>query len=387
MADTILKNTKLAIMKEVTEGAELLPAAAGDFMGFLEDGANEMVKPTAEFLERGQLSAGLDKDTSRLGIKSAAGTIGVEFKSGEAAASPEWGVMAESALGATSAGSVDNTSSTGHTTSVINFASTAAFAVGKIVLVKEAGAYHVSPIKAIVTDTSIELEIAAATAFSDAVKVDVLADYRAANSGHPSFTVTQYIEDAVRETAAGAKVVSMALEGFITGQSPNLKFGYEALSFTRTLNAPAYTPDVDASLPIVALSACVWKDFTKVGVNEFAISLENSMGYKTTTCSANGRISSRVTGRKLTGSINPYKQTDSVADFDTWLAGETFSLFAYAYNPTATAGEFGEIVAVYLPKLQFSEIGQADADGILQDTLSFEAKLHASLPLMILATK
>lgn len=390
MADTILRNTKVALEKEVTEGTLLLPTAAGSFVAVTQDSVNELVVPTKEMLERAALSATLDSEASRSGIKSVNGTIQVEYKAGEAGAVPEYGMLVESALGATDAAVAAITTTTGNTTSVLNVTSTTGLVVGDIVLVKEAGAYHVSPIKTIVTDTSVELLVAAAVAFSDAVQFEKIQDYRTADSGHPSFSITKYSgasANYVRETGAGCKVASLALENWTTGQQPTLSFGYEGMSYTTTLNAPAYTPDMDESLPVIALKACVYQDGVAVGVNEFTMSLENTLAYKTTTCSTNGRIGSKVTGRNLTGTLNPYKQDDSIANFTAWDTNDTFSLFAWAGNPTSTAGEYSEIVAIYIPEAQFTEIAQADQDGLLQESLSFKGVKHDTLPLLIMGYK
>lgn len=375
MSDTIKQNTIVAIEEESTEGTYVTPSGASSFILPLADGFE--MTPAKEVLERNNLNASLFMDASRSGIRSVATTIPVEFKAGDSFAIPEWNKLLESALGSYAAAPSAVTSGTGHTTTVITFADTSDFEVGDIVLVEEAGDYHVSPVVTVTTDTSIELLVAGASAFSDNVDVRPLHKWKAADSGHPSLSITKYVENAVREYSAGSKVTSLALENWTTGQQPTLNFSTEGLSFDRSLTAPSYTPSYDDSKPIIALQACIYIDGTVLGVNELSWSLENTLGFRTTTCSENGRTASRVTASSLTGSLNPYKQDDDISNYTKWLNDTEFSLFGYGYNPTSTSGEFEEIVAFYFPKCQFTEISESDQDGLLQDSLSFKVNKDA----------
>ena len=179
-----------------------------------------------------------------------------------------------------------------------------------------------------------------------------MADYETADSGHPSFSITRYITsddtNHVEDYAAGCKVTSMSIENFVTGQQPTVSFGYEGLSYTRADSDPSYGTTFDSSLPVIALSAYIYQDGTAIQVNEMTLSLENTLGFKTTTCNANGRVGARVTNRTISGTILPYKQDDSIADYTKWLNDTTFSLFGYAYNPDSS-GNLTEVCAFYLP--------------------------------------
>ncbi|MNL69002.1 hypothetical protein D3C87_1938060 [compost metagenome] len=63
----------------------------------------------------------------------------------------------------------------------------------------------------------------------------------------------------------------------------------------------------------------------------------------------------------------------SNATFDRFKNNTPFSLFAYAKLPSANAGEFGGIVAVYMPNCLITDLGESDQDGIMQDNISFSA--------------
>jgi hypothetical protein len=324
-------------------------------------------------------------------MKYPSGTIPIEFKSGDSEAAPETAVLYESALGGTEAASGDIATSTDHTSSVIYMADTSAFDVNDIVLVKSAGGdiLHVSPIDSISANTSITLLVAHTEAFADSVTVKKAIDYRTADSGHPSFSITKYNTGsdpesaATVETAAGCKVSSMAIENWTTGQHPTVTLAYEGMVFTHDTGTSSYTPSFDASLPVVALAACVYKDGSALVLNDFTLSLENTLAPKTSTCNANGRTGIRVGGREITGTINPYKQDDSVSEWDAWDADTTFSLFAYAYNGTTSAKT--EVVAIYIPKCQYQEVAQSNIEGLAQNAFTFTAREPDNDPAMMVA--
>lgn len=375
MAYSIKKNTTVFIEPEVTQGLYVAPTGTGSGIMVLADGFE--LNPSAEMLDRNVFVSTIDNPDSKVGIKAASGTIPVELRAGVSNAVPEWGLLAQSALGGLHTRASVTNSTTSNTSSVLNVASTTGFNIGDIVLVTDASYYHVSPIKAIVTNTSIELELAAGGAFADGAVIQKSHNYYAASSGHPSFSLTKYVESAVTEYSAGCMCNSMALEGWTTGGYASLNFGFDGMSYSRSVAAPTYAPAPDTTLPPVILSACIWQDFSPLAINELSISVENTVGQIKSTCSSNGIISTRATNRTITGTINPYKLTDSVAQFTKFTAGTTFSLFGYAYNP-GTGIIKSDVVAFFLPHCQITELAEADLDGVLQDQLSFRATSGSS---------
>lgn len=379
MALTIKENTKIAVMKEVTEGTFVPAASGGDFIGVLSDGVE--LTPTKDLLERDVLTGSIGKVVPRTGMRSVAGSIGVELKAGQAPGdAPEASPMLESALGATRNQASDIvTKSSGNTASVLQIADAdiGKLAVGDIVLIKMAGAYHVSPIISKTTGTGT----ATATLLlphpsgdiTDSAHIAPFRTYYTANTGHPTLSISKYVESAVFEKGIGCRVGTMALQNYSTGALPSLSFGFEGLNFDRTLAAPAYTPSLDTSLPPVVLNACVYMDTDDIQMNEVAFSVENTIAFATSTCSTTGRISGRVSERKVSGTLNPYKDDADLTQYNRFTAGTQFSLFSYAYNPTGVDGEFNQVVAFYMPKCVVSELGESDQDGILQDAISFVA--------------
>ncbi len=383
MALTIKNNIKVAIMAEVSEGTLVPPASGADFIGVLE---GIELSPAKELIERAVLTGSIGKPTPRTGTKTVTGTVPVEFKAGSTdGADPEYSPLINAALGAyRNKATAVTTKSSGNTSTVLQIedADISSFAVGDIIVVKQTGAYHVSPITARSTGSgtaTITMLVAHPSGdCTDSVQIAPFRTFYTANTGHATVSVSKYVDDAVTETAAGCRVSSMAMEGFATGQLPSLKFAVDGLSFTRAVAAIPYTPSVDSSLPPIVLNATVYIDGAAVAMNEVGWSVDNSLAFATSTASSNGRISGRVASRSVKGTLNPYKQTDSVAHYTKFNAGTAFSVFGFAYNPTATAGEFNQVVAFYLPNCIITELGESDQDGILQDAISFTASRGAS---------
>lgn len=382
MGFTIKENTKVAVEIESTEGTHVDPTSGASFIQPLSDGLE--IAPAKEQLDRNNLNASIGKSTPRTGIQSVTGTIPVEMKAQGTAegGAPEYGPLLESCLGnkrseaAITMSDADDAGGNAYSDKIIRLADADAnkYFVGDVVTTKRAGAFHTSPIESVnntAGQVEIVLEIAdPAGVYANGIEIAAHTTYFTANSGHPSLSITKYVENAVKETATGSKCISMSLNNFTTGQLADMAFGFEGLSFGRALEAPGFTPEFDPALPPVILEACVYQNGNKIAINELTISVENTLGFITSTCEVSGKSASRITERNVTFTINPYKQDDNIDDFNRFNTNQTFTLFARAYNPSATAGEYGETVSFYMPSCLITEIGEADQDGVLQDTLT-----------------
>lgn len=375
MALTVKENTKIGIEIEDTENVYKAPQASTSYVQTLSDGTE--VNPSKELLERSIFNGSLGKSTPRTGTRTVAGSVPTEARANSVAGeAPEYDALMRAAFGSRRQKTTVTTTKTGNSASVLQIedADIADFSVNDIVVVKEAGSYHVSPVTAVdatLTAANITLLVPAGGAFSDNVDIEKFTVYAPADSGHPSLSISKYVEDARLEQATGCRVTSMAMENFTTGQLPSWNFAFEGMDFDQTLTAIPHTPTFDTSKPPIVLNACVFQDGVQLHVNNVTFSLENSLGFATSTCSSNGRISGRVTERNVSGSFDPYKQDDDISNFTKFKDNVEYSLFGYAYNPTATAGEFEEVIAFYLPKCITTEVGESDQDGLLQENISF----------------
>lgn len=377
MAIAVKDNTTIAVEIEDTEGTYKAPQSADSYVQTLSDGTE--LSPSKELLERNVFNGSIGKSTPRTGQKSVSGSLPVEARANSTEGSaPEYDALMQSALGSRRQKTSDTISGTGHTASVIYIedADINDFVVGDIVLIKEAGAFHVSPITAVDTtplSANITLLVAMSSAPSDNVVIAKYTTYVTADSGHPSLSVSKYIEGAILESAIGCKATNASLENFTTGQLASWNFGIEGLSFDRSITPQPHTPNYDTSVPPIILNACVYQDGTRLDVNELSVSIENTLGFATSTCSPNGRISARATERSVSGSLNPYKQDDNIDQYTKFDSNSEYSIFAYAYVPSSTSGEFDQILAVYIPLAITTELAEADQEGLLQETISFTA--------------
>lgn len=386
MAIAVKDNTSFAVEIEDTEGTYKAPQSAESYVQVLKDGA-EMTR-SQELLERNIYTGSIGKIQSRLGTRSAAGSMGVELRAGELEGdAPEADKLYISAMGAKKT-RAEVTTKTGNTATVLQIedADIGGFSVNDLVLVKQPLSFEVSWVSAVDTtggSANITLGKALSGAPDDNVDIAAMTQYTTANSGHPSLSVSKYIEGSMLEQAVGCKVTSMALENFSTGQIPTMNFGLEGLTFDASLTASPFTPAYDGTLPPIALRACIYQDGVDMQLNDFSVSVENTLGFVTATCSENGRISSRVTERAISGSFNPYKEDDDLSQFTKFKQNVPYNLFGFAFNPELDnngnwTGEFSNAVAVFMPNCITTELGESDRDGLLVNDITFEANRGAS---------
>lgn len=381
MATGIAKNTSIiGIKEESTEGTYLAPAAVTDYIQPL-DGFD--VAPKKEVVERTILTSSIGKVTPRVGQKSVTVSLPVEFRaSGVEGAATDFDLLLKGALGNVRAiATTTTTKASGNTGSVLQIedADISKFTIGDIVLIKESGGHHVCAITAkssgAGTATVTILPSKASGSFSNSVVISKSTTYYPANAGHIPLSISTYWANEILQKAIGCKVTKLSLDGFSTGGLASFGFEAEGLSFDEVNGSAPHTPTYDSGIPPLILNACLFQDGVDVPVNSFGVNLQNTLGFITSTCSANGRISSRVTARTLSGSFNPYKDDTSVAQFTRFDQNTAFSLFVRAYNPSAVSGEIemGSAIGIYLPNCLITEKKIADQEGILTDELTFSA--------------
>lgn len=374
----VAKNTAVVyVTEELTEGLAVNPSnvsAISITTDFEMNGEKELV-------ERNNLTTSIIKEIPRVGIKTATLTLNVEAKANATeGGAPEAALLFEAALGATRAQTNTATTLTTTNLSVIPVSAVTGFVAGDIVMIKDTnitGGYHISPITAAAAngtnEDTITLLIASPTAPASNSSIAKFTTFHTANSGHPSLTVTTYLEDALKLQAAGCRVSSLSLDGFETGQIASFGFGLTGLDYDESVASSGITPTYTAGTPPLVLSACVYKDGVAIPVNGFSLSVENTLGRITSTCSPNGLIAQKVTEQTITGSFTPYMDTASVALFTAFDANTEFSICAILKNPGSSANTFKEVVGVYLPRCIVTAMPKSDQDGVMQYSIEFSA--------------
>lgn len=382
MATGITKNTSvIGVEIESTEGTYVAPQAATSYIQPLADGFE--MTPAREKIDRTILTNSIGKATPRLGIRSVQASLPCEFRaSGTEGADVDFSALLKGALGATrSIASTTTTKSAGNTGSVLQIqdADISKFNMGDIVVIKESGGHHVCAITTVdATAGAANVSITpskASGSFSNSVVISKSTMFYTANASHPALSLSYYWANEIRQAAYGCKVTSMAIDNFSTGQVAHLNFGLEGLGYSESDGAAPHTPSYDSGIPPIILGATVYRNGTAIDINQFSLSLANTLSFLTATANANGRSASRVTARQITGSINPYKDDTTTTYHDAFDAGTEFALFIKAFNPSAVAGEvtLGSVVGIYLPKCIATEDKVADLNGILTEAISFQA--------------
>lgn len=379
MATPSIKDTTLfGIEEESSEGTYVAPSAATSYFQPLEDGFE--LSPNRELLERNVMNSSIDAAVPKVGIRSVSGSCAVEFRaSGTEGAAPNFGSFIKSALGATRAiATTTTTKSSGNTGSALQIqdADISKFNKGDIIVVKESGGHHVCFVTAVDSSSgTANITVSPSKAsgnFSNSVVISKSKMYLTAATGHPALSLSYYWANTWRQTGIGCRVSSMSLDNFSTGKLASFNFNFEGLDYAEQDGTAPHTPTVDSGTPPVILTGCVYKDGTEIVINQFSLSVENSLAFQTGTCA--GRIAGRVNERKIKGTINPYMDDSASAYYTLFNNNTTFSLFIRAANPSGTTGEFsmGSVVGIYLPYCVVSEYKKGDLDGLLVDEVSFQ---------------
>jgi len=156
MAYVSAKTTVLYVTEEVTEGTPVNPSAGNQAVSILSDGFE--LNGEKELVERNNLTSSIAKALPRVGIKTAAGSIGVEAKAAlVAGAAPEADSLFKAAFGGKRSLASTVTSGTSHATNSIKLTlgADSNFLAGDIIMLKDSNlGYHVTPITAVVASVA-----------------------------------------------------------------------------------------------------------------------------------------------------------------------------------------------------------------------------------------
>lgn len=372
----VTNESSLALKKEVTEGTVVPPAAGTDYIEVLADSLE--INKTREELSRDTLSSTTEQEASRIGIPEIAGSLGVEFRASatEGSYPQALEVLTESLMGGKRTAATEDTT-TGASSTVLTFTSHP-FLVGDCVLVKESGAFEVRPVSAI-TSTTITFPFALDNgAPSDGVTVAATSTFYSNTATSSTFSAEHNVGNEIKQTVGGLRSQSMSLENWTAGTIPTATFNMAGLTLERSDAAGAYSPDFTAdALPPVALEACLWVSGVKTSYTELGLSIENEVSFMKDACEPDGKLGSRVTSQTTSFTASLYADDTTLTSWDAFNANDDTSIFFYAFNPSSTAGEFSEAVAVWLPQGKITELPFADIDGIVSDALA--VKCHRNL--------
>lgn len=370
--------SSLYVVEETVEGTFVAETLASEALEPLQDGLEFTF--SREEIERKTLTSTIEAVEPRLGKKTLTGSIPVEFKAGATTGeAPRGQILYESLLGGKrSITTTTTTKASGNTTTflAIEDADISKFAVGDCVLVKKAGEYGVRPISAKTTtpgSAGITLAIPLMSAPGASVVIDKVTTYYH-TSDSKSFSVIHFPGGEIREEINGAKAITASLDGWVVNETPSMNFSVEGLDIAKTVAVPTVTPDFasDAQVPVI-IHACAWLGQEEIDYTELGLSIENTKADLNSACAASGKIGTRKTAFNVTANINPYMADDNLDRWAAFKDNDNLSLFTYAFNPTATDGEFNQIVAIWIPNFKITNMPAADQDGVFVENIEGKA--------------
>jgi hypothetical protein len=370
------RNSIIGLMEEVTEGTYVVPAATTDYIEIEPDFS---VKISRDEKAREFINASIGEAKPLLGMKSAEASFSFEARSGgDGGVVSDYDSIFKSALG-TKTTRVDKvTSGTGSTTTVINVgAGTGAdFAVGDMIYIKKgSGNSAVRFVSSISTDAlTIAPALAAGEVPGNAVTISGAVTYKPANTGHVPLSLSVYWANDIREAVLGCKVSKLSVAGWSVGEIAKWSCTLMGLTYTRIDGAAPHTPAYVAQTPPIVLSATIFQDSTAIQIKDFSLEVENTVQKAVDQTDSNGAYKSFLMKRKVTGSINPYLDGTSVANFTSFNAATDFALMVVIGNVDAN-GDYveGSITGIYMPNCMFTENAIGDDGGLLQENLKFKA--------------
>ena len=371
-ANVIKNETVVALTAETTEGTAVDPSGATDYLQVLADGVESALE--RDEIERQVLTSTVERVASRVGQKNTTATLPIEFKAaGTEGEYPESELLWQSLMGGKRQNDEDTTT-TGNTSTVLEFGATPTFEVGDCVLVKESGAYEVRPVSAVDAD-SVTLAFALDNgAPSDGVVVaKVSTFFHDALNDSSSLTLTQYLGNEIKEQIDGMRVASMSLDGWEAGGVATSNFTLNGLGMSHADGAAPHTPSYDDSLPPVALGACMWLGGTKLQYQSLSMTVENTLVPIESACDPDGKIGQRYTAQSVEVTVNPYMDDATTTFFDNFNDNDDVSFFAYMSNPTATDGQGEQYCAVWIPQAKIVSRANEDVNGVYADGLTLRA--------------
>lgn len=199
--------------------------------------------------------------------------------------------------------------------------------------------------------------------FAETVVAATSVTYKPASSGHESVTFYLY-EDGVRYIVTGCRgTVTASLQTGATG-----KFSF---TFTGHFAGPAdqslATPTYNATVPPVLINVPFAIDSYSAVISKLDFDLGNTVATPDNIAATDGYGQIQITGRALTGSIDPEASLVAAYDWVTkWKSSGGYALTTGAIGATA-----GNKYTISMPAVVYTEMTSGDRDGILTREVSF----------------
>lgn len=182
-------------------------------------------------------------------------------------------------------------------------------------------------------------------------------------SGGPKTLTLSVYEDGLLKKITGA--VGNFVMNFMSGKPVRIDFTFTGCWVAPT-DASILTPTYETAIPPRFASSTLTIASYTPRLSELTIDSGNTIMLREDGTTVSGYHSACITDRKVVGKLNP--ETSLVATQDTW--GQWLASTEQALS--VIVGSSGNRITIAAPKLQFTNVQEADRDKILTDDVDFQ---------------
>jgi hypothetical protein len=372
--DVLTRKTVAAIKGEALEGVYEAPGATDviQIVGFSPPA------PTIENLDRNLIKGTIGKQKPLKGLKAGTAEIVTELRAAGVTAGvsdePEASLLFESALGRRKVGA-NATTALGSTATVIKLTAGGGAGFEKYDILLLDG-----EVRFIVGITGDDLTLNAPLtkgAPASGVAVKAGYTYKPASEGHKPFSLALFQDASTGGPTfkgIGCRVSSLALTDVTVGQIPKVTWTLELLTHAESIETSPGSPVFEPQNPPVVINGLAQRNDAVFGIATLEMTLENTISRQLDINAEGGTRRLHVTGRAVSGTVDPFLDQNTVTLQNAWRDNETFELFVLLGIRNALGDILqGTAVGIYLPSAIFTENGREDQDGLLKHALGYQA--------------
>jgi len=230
MASISTKSSVLAIVRETTEGTLKKPTASTDYIALQDDFS---MSPNVNNLENSELKSSIGLSKSIAGAEAPTASLSHYLRhSGVEGQAPNYGLLLEACLGATSTASTEYNTVASSTVSVVKVdtGEGATFERGEALLIKDPNGYRIRCIDSI-SSNDLTIGFNLPTAPGTGVNLGKCTLFKPANDSHPTLSIFHYLGNGgATQAMAGSRVTSASFD-ISSGELINASYSLEGVGY------------------------------------------------------------------------------------------------------------------------------------------------------------
>lgn len=380
-SSVLSRNTIVGIKAETTEGTFNAPGA-GDVVAVVDI---PEYAPEIEKLDRNVIKGSLGVQKPLAGLHTGSINLKYELRAAGVTANvsdqPEAHELLKNAWGKYNAGT-NATVAAGSTATVINVGvgEGATFAVGDMVMILG----EVRAVRSIAADALTLNYALGAGAPAATTPVRAAHNYKPSSDGAYTHLSAALWFDAetsgVLVKAKGCKTETFTLADVEVGSIPHVEQSLSMLDFDEVSGqtSPA-SPVFEDQVPAVVIDGILAKEGVEIPVGTFEFEMANTISKEMDINAVGGIVRQFITGREITGSVDPLMDKSNVTLQDNWKNNDSFELFVVIGIKDA-GGLFvqGTCTALWIRNAIITSNEREDQDGLIKHSLGFKAHESAT---------